>query len=165
MIKKYSQLNKVRYSTGGYVSVSVDALKAAEIHKAVFSRGIVDGLPPEEYHVTVMYDRNNPDISLSDIPKPALFEASIIGLDVLGEGKSKALVLLLDSPELHEFHNTLLEEGFQHSYSTFTPHVSVKYAPSESDIRIANKYLLKLLSVKNISSMLLYNPTQNVIEK
>lgn len=129
MIQKYSELKTGK----GYVSIRLRPKDARALHKIVRGLGIVNGLKPDEYHCTLIYDKTNPTIPFEAPTK--IFHAKLDTPLVLGPGVRDALVLMLkDCPELTELHRYLLRIGYKHSFPTFSPHISLKYHPTRSDV-------------------------------
>lgn len=162
MIQKYSALKQAKDSSGGYISLSLNLEDAKEIHAAAKSLGIKDLIPAEKMHVTVVYDSRNPDIDV-DIDKSISFPAKLDSTLVLGSGKWESIAYVLsDCPELKEFHNSFLRQGFQHIFHTYTPHISIKYQPTKEDVKLIEKELPSLLLEKGIKSVTLEKPKQGV---
>ncbi len=164
MIQKYSTLKKAKSSSGGYISLSLDKEDANAIHSAAKALGIKDLIPPEDMHVTVVYDKNNPEIPLA-FDKDVTFSAKIESPLLLGSGEWEAITLPLSGCEaLKEFHNSLLRKGFKHSYFNFTPHISIKYKPSKEDMQKARKELTPALLEKGIEFITLVKPKQGAVK-
>lgn len=164
MIKKYSQLKQAKSSSGGYIFLSVKKEDAQAIHAAAKSLGLKDLIPPEDMHLTVVYDKNNPDIPI-EIDKSLSFSGKVNTPLLLGSGEWEAIVLpLTECEELKEFHNSLLRKGFKHSYFNFTPHISIKYKPSKEDVQKARKELIPVLLEKGIESVTLVKPKQEAVK-
>lgn len=112
----------------GYAQVKPDPLDAKKIEKTLKGAGIVAGMNPNELHVTLMYDKRNPDIDPKASPE-ARYQARIVGIERLGEPGSKweAAVLKLECPNLVGRHIVLRTKGFEHSYPKLNPHMSLGY--------------------------------------
>lgn len=119
----------------GFVSVKPTVETARKIYNHLMSIGITDQIPVDELHVTVMYSKNK---RIDTVPKPKdIYQAKQIGEPVIvGKDPWRALVLKLDSDLLHARFVELVLSGAEHSYPYFTPHISLKYSPSESDLQL-----------------------------
>lgn len=149
------------FTTGkGYIKLSV----TDEDSKKIF--GILDELGIKDYikdlHLTLMYDRSNPKIDVTTSTKS--YTAKINSFKTLGEPGTKwySIALDLESPELDERHNELKELGFKHSYPKFIAHVSMKYKPSEDDIKTLSD---NIGVFKRIGAIHLHNETMKQIEE
>ncbi len=94
---------------------------------------IRDRIHTGKLHVTLLYA---PDSNIEYTPSPEeVHRCSVIGVDIIGEGKWRALVLKLESASLHEKFQSIIDTyGKIHSYPSLTLHVSVKYNPGEFDL-------------------------------
>lgn len=117
----------------GFVSVKLipeDARKIAEVLKTLG----VDGIEAHKMHVTLMYDKSDPDIDLEH-NKDKAFKATVTGVERLGEKGSEweAIAFSLDSPDLCKRHEVLKDAGFKHSFSNYKCHMSLVYKPAIDD--------------------------------
>ncbi len=134
----------------GYVGLKVCKDDVIRITNILSEIGI--DVPLEGLHVTLIYDKTNPDINYKpDIKK---YVAYPIDIHVMGKPSSDfySIALILVSDELISKFNSLKETGFKHSYSEFVPHVSLIYKPTEDQINtiLTNKdYIIH--SLKSIS--------------
>lgn len=123
------------FSNGsGYISTNVSKSDSDKIHKILKDLQISDYIP--DLHVTLMYDVSNPSIKLST-PKNQEFETKATGVKLLGKPGTKwyAIALVLESKDLQQRFNELKDKGFKHSYPDFIPHVSLKYSPTDDDVK------------------------------
>ena len=155
-MKKFKEYVKGK----GYISLSV----TDDDCKKIFN--ILDELNIKNYnkdlHLGLMYDESNPKIDV-ELSKKS-YVAKINSIKTLGEPDSKwcAIALDLESPELDERHNELKKLGFTHSYPDFIAHISMKYKPTEDDIRILKDNLELFKKIGNIH---LHNETMEQIEE
>lgn len=127
----------------GYINVTPTDASCYRIQDLIEKSCIQNCIPIFDFHCTLMYDRSNPrikkDFQQSEEnkfnSKSCYYVGYITGVDILGEIGSpwRAIVLTLESNDLHIRHKQLLDLGFNHSYSEFKPHISIKYQPNESD--------------------------------
>lgn len=122
-------------ANNGFVSVKPTVEVARKIYNHLTSIGITDQIPVDDLHVTVMYSK---DKRIDAVAKPKdIYQAKQIGEPVImGKDPWRALVLKLDSDLLHARFVELVLSGAEHSYPDFTPHISLKYSPSESDLQL-----------------------------
>ena len=138
----------------GFVSIKLSKEQQDQFHALLKEFGIKD--PVDEMHVTLAHDKRNPNVDI-EIDPGAEYKAEIVDLDVMGEGKWKAIVLKLHSQEMIERHNHLRELGYHHTYPQFIPHVSLKYKPTDQDIEAVKD---KLDVFKKHFPMLIFNDEQ-----
>lgn len=111
----------------GYAQLSIDPLDAKKIEAAVKPFG-VKLMPLEKLHVTLMYDKSNPEIN-PGVKPDTHYIATVTGVERMGEPGSKweAVALQLNCPELKGRHLALRARGFSHSYPDFKIHMSLAY--------------------------------------
>ena len=128
-------IHRALRSRQGYGALRLHPDDAKQIEDALFAVGLRGMIRPEEYHVTLMYDAQNPMID-KDTPENVEYRARVGELTIYGDAGSRweSIVLKLDSPDLLNRHNFLLRKGYRHSYPTFNPHLSLKYMPDEGDL-------------------------------
>lgn len=115
-------------NTGTYVKVVATQNSEREVRAVMDALGIPNDLRVKEVHITLMYAPNSKNSSLETMPH-INHRTEVVGVDVLGEGKWRALVLKVRCPSLVRRHNFLRMIGLEHSYPTFVPHVSLMYGP------------------------------------
>ncbi|PPD55550.1 MAG: hypothetical protein CTY12_00810 [Methylotenera sp.] len=127
-------------------SSSVDKIKA--LCKEIGVNGIISKL-----HITVIYDRSNPNISMK-LDNTKKYKATVDGVKCLGEPDSKwyAIALELTSPEITAVHKKYIDAGFKHSYPNFIPHLSLKYQPSKEEIELIKDNLNKFKGLELVFS-------------
>lgn len=94
--------------------------------------GIQDGVPGDELHTTLLYDED-PSHDLFEPERDRVYHASVTRVGVLGD----ALVLFLETQDLLTRFDEVLSMGYTHSFPSLLPHITIKYNPSEEDIRVA----------------------------
>ena len=135
-------------STQGYVALKVlpeSANKIVEFVQGLGIRGVID---PNKLHMTVMYDKSNPETEYE--PSTNTYSASIKSIGRLGDGDYAAIVMHMECPEIVKRHEELKNAGFTHSFPDFTPHISLKYGFTDSDYNIISKSIEDLKSIGNI---------------
>lgn len=147
-MKPYKNYIMEEKSEGGYISLSV-ADESAERIEDVLSEFEINGLI-QQFHLTLMYDVSNPSVSYKT--NDLTYESDIVDIKILGEEDSewRAIAFELSDNTLVTRHQELLSQGFNHSYDTFIPHVSIKYKPSEKDIKTLTthkEYILKQIGI------------------
>ena len=131
----------------GYASVKPDNVTALKIVEHLKSIGINDSINPEELHVTLMYSKNKNINIESDSTK--IYSAMQTGKpEIMGNDPYRALVIKLDSDELHGRFVELLLSGAEHSYPDFTPHLSLKYSPTEQDLKLLQDNPIQIGDIK-----------------
>ncbi len=116
----------------GFVGLSLDIDQAKEIQK-IFKIAGVDCLTPSKFHVTVIYDEDDPEIEL--LKNDSTYTATVTGVERLGKpgGKWEAIALILKSPGIEKRHKELRNAGFNHKYPEFKCHMSIVYQPKDTD--------------------------------
>ncbi|WP_441315734.1 hypothetical protein [Cronobacter sakazakii] len=118
----------------GYASVRPSAEMASAIYAHLESLGIKDAIDPSDMHVTLMYSREKP--IMVDAEPERVYEAEISGdMEIMGKAPWRALVIHLESPDLHKRFAELRASGAEHSYPEYRAHLSLKYDPDESDLQ------------------------------
>lgn len=112
---------------GTYVCVkptreSVDIIKRI-MNKAGIPNNVC--IPGNKLHSTVLYDKDTPMGNLS--PSTTQHRVEVVGAEVMGEGKWRAVVLKLKAPSLTRRWHYFIYSGFKHSYPSFKPHLSLAY--------------------------------------
>ena len=127
-------------TAGGYWAALPDDRSAQILRQIAASIMDLDDL--HDLHVTLAYDKNNPDVLAKPDPD-AVFRATVSGVDIYGED-DKVLVLLLDSPELAAEHARIHACGCaKFDFTPYSPHVSLKYGASQRDVDFVKDFILK----------------------
>ena len=111
-----------------YVSV---ALKP-EYVKDVFAHLLEAGIAPaskHDLHCTVIYDERTHEKPLCKLDPNREFTANITKLEVLGDG----VVFHMTSRDINEEFRRLTDAGYQHSFDTPLPHMSLAYDCDQYD--------------------------------
>jgi hypothetical protein len=89
--------------------------------------GISDPVLAEDFHTTLLYSKKTHDDYVPDVT--LVFEAKFKGFEVFSTSSgTKALVLLLDCPELEARHSFLMEQHqATYDFETYHPHISLTY--------------------------------------
>jgi len=128
--------------TGTYIGLRLTEDSTEELQSFAESLGLQGLLPSEKYHLTLIYSK---DKTLDYVPRPERrFKSTVVSADIIGEGKWRALVLKLRSPDAHRRFNAITKVyGNVHSYPDFLPHISLKYGPKPKDLHLLKKNLPK----------------------
>ena len=122
-----------RYQATGYCAVYPDKASREFLVAAVAACGVADTVSPKEYHVTLMYDVDNPTLYH---PNPRMWHpATVDGAELFGP-ENDTLVLHLSSEALRHRHEYLRSVGYRHSYPQYEPHMTIKLGATEEDLRI-----------------------------
>lgn len=144
---KLNEVLGTQKTGAGYASLSLDNESTQKIHEVLKELGITDYIT--DLHITLVYDRSNPviDMNVNTIKK---YSAGITSADTLGDMSSKwgAIALKLDAPSIVVRHKDYIDAGFTHSYPEFVPHLSLKYRPSETDIKTIKDNVDKFKQLK-----------------
>lgn len=127
-------MNDSKY-TNGFASVKPSIETAEKIINHLRAIGISGIIKASDLHVTLMYSSENP--ICTDAKPNEVYNATQIGQPlIMGEDPWRALVIKLHSDELYGRFVELSLSGAKHSYDDFTPHLSLKYSPTEKDLQL-----------------------------
>jgi hypothetical protein len=130
---------KVVTGKNGYVSVKLDSIDAKLVQEKIEAAGITDAIKADKLHSTLFYSKAGlPDtlVAAGGMLHTAFIKPTPM---VIGEDPWRALVLELDCPSLGLRHEEIKQStGAKHSYPDFLPHMSLKYNPSEDDIKLVD---------------------------
>jgi len=134
----------------GYVSIKPDFNTRAIIAR-ICNRYELPLMPIQDLHITLIYDKTNPLEDDKDNNKDLVFDdAKVVGYKIMGTGKWRALTLIIDSPLITYRHEELMKLGFNHSFPSYIPHLSIAYQPDESS-NIKEKMDEAMLDFRNVS--------------
>lgn len=111
----------------GYVDVMLVGPEVQEIFDLLLNNGIT--LSKHNLHCTVMFDKRDLEGPLAELRPKEVFTANVVSLEALGDG----LVFHLTSKELSDEHRRLKEAGYEHSFESYLPHMSITYDFNEYD--------------------------------
>ncbi len=136
------KLTEVVKQGKGYGSLQLDKESATAIKKTLKDIGVDNVI--SDLHITIIYDRSNPTLDM-EIDNTKEYEANVVDIKMLGEPGTKwyAIALTLESPDIEKRHKDYIDAGFKHSYPEFLAHMSLKYKPSEEDIKTIKDNLNK----------------------
>lgn len=79
--------------------------------------------PKHDLHATIMYDERDIETPLIKLDPTREYRAHITKMEVLGDG----LVFHMTSPDMQEEFRRLRDAGYEHSFETMLPHMSLAY--------------------------------------
>ena len=115
--------------SGTYASVKFSPQVGELLQLWCNRHGIPMTIIPEFLHCTVLYSRT--EVEPIEIPLKKIY-LSPKEFRIFDNGSERALVLLLDAPELSELHDRLIEQGGTHDYPEYNPHVTLSFQVSEN---------------------------------
>ena len=130
-------ISAIDQTENAYVSVRPRPRDAGKIYGAVSSAGIEGLIDPDKMHVTLMYSREA--IPTPDYNYQPMLARPTGELRVMGEGEYRAIVMMLESDDLHQRHKDIKLIGGVPSYPDYKPHLSLKYEPTDADIANMDK--------------------------
>jgi len=126
--------NKKQGADGTYAKVVPSAQTVNRIAKIADMLNIPELVSPTAMHTTVVYSRVVCE-GISSLTPQAPITATPIGFTLFDTDGDTALVLVLDSPGLHELHNICRDKfGATHDYPTYTPHLTLTYNYPDIDL-------------------------------
>lgn len=130
--------NHGHFQTGlGYISQKIMIDDAKRISKILKSIGLKNRYSHKGFHFTLQYDKRNPIIEANEMPRDQHLSARVIGVELLApDSPVPALALIFESEDLQKRFNELREMGFIYDFENYLPHITVKYNPNESDLKL-----------------------------
>ena len=121
-----------RRQTGVYVSCTYREQSLKDLAEWLKAHNDLIPMPVEmdKVHTTIVYSRKDFPCCLGEeisLPSPVPFCPS--GFSLLGkpEDEFSHLVMLLDAEHLVYVHEFLIEQGAEHDYDEYIPHVTIAY--------------------------------------
>ena len=112
------------YKNGNYVGMRLSAESVEKVKKLMKKLKLNQPVSDDDLHVTLMYspEKGNPSFTPSNLEHVATAsEFALFG------DENDCLVIKLQSDSLQARHADLLAFGFQHTYSEYSPHVTLSY--------------------------------------
>lgn len=133
-----TEIKDKSHPDGTYISAKLSDDSSNALDKWVTNNNIQNATDPKEYHSTVVYSRKGiPDAKSYDLGLPIQGKITKWELFPTQSG-TKALVGIVDSPELTKHHVTLKKDfGATHDYPEYHPHVTISYdhaGPKPSEV-------------------------------
>ena len=116
----------------GYIEVKPRARDAQKLYGAALLAGISDPIDIDKMHVTIM--RSAEPIENASWNYSPLMAKPTGEIRVMGEGKYRAICIMLDSEDLHKRHEEIRMMGGVARFPDYLPHISLKYGPTDADI-------------------------------
>jgi 2'-5' RNA ligase len=126
---------------GKYITLKPDEQTKAHLVCLIDKLNLDNPVKENDLHITLIYSKeitkeaNNYKINQSK------YTVNAAHFDLYGDNKDH-LVIVINSEDLHEKHNNLKNNGFQHSYKKHNPHITIAFNTS----KIPVDTLLKELS-------------------
>lgn len=121
----------------GFVSQSVSKSDTKKITDVLTSYGLKDLYAPEQYHFSLCYDKRNIITEFNEMDRKDYIKSSPVGMKLLTpDNASEALSLVFKSEGLEQRVQQLNDMGFVCMYGDFIAHISVKYSPSNEDVKL-----------------------------
>lgn len=121
-----------RRNTGVYVSCTYDESSLKKLGEWMDGKSDVIPMPVpmDQIHTTIVYSRKEFPCKVGEeisIPNPQTFCPN--GFTLLGNpaDDQACLVMLLDADPLINIHELLVQEGAEHDYDDYIPHVTLSY--------------------------------------
>lgn len=121
-----------RTTPAGYAAVHPTPETVRFVMSELKRIGLETDFEPNDLHVTLMYDKENP--MLFHPAAPIQLEATVLGGALFGP-EEDTLVLKLNSHGLLARHRYLLQAGYRHSYPDYMPHLTIKVPATADDLK------------------------------
>lgn len=131
-------------TNGTYVMAKYDADTCKKIHQWAEDNHIPAPLPEDKLHSTIIESR------AATIPDHESLNREISGMSFkaqqllmmptrfksLSGQPEKALIIMLEAPQLVELHKEMIARGGKHSRDEYDPHIAISYfVPVDTDLR------------------------------
>ena len=92
----------------------------------------------DDLHCTLIYDSRDTVDPMTDQEIPnRTYRAEVDGVGVLGD----AVVIHLKSPDLQSRFKEITGSGYQSDFEDYLPHISMKYDPTDEDVKLLKSKL------------------------
>lgn len=118
--------------TGVYIALKPTEAaleKIIEIQKLI---SLPDLILKDQLHCTLVYDSFTEKTNYLAEPN-LIHKATISDCTILGKNEYKAIVLVLDSIDIHNRFNFAISSGLKLDYSEYIPHISLVYQKNNTD--------------------------------
>jgi hypothetical protein len=120
---------------GTFAGLHLYGQDAQKLHQFALDNEIPNPEPADRLHVTVLFSRKVvPDFKpLGKLKSP--MRGTPIEARIFGEGEERALVLVLDAPEIVARHKYIMSkyEEATHDHQDYIPHVTLSYNVGDFD--------------------------------
>lgn len=119
--------------TGVYIALKPTEAaleKIIEIQKLI---SLPELILKDQLHCTLMYDSFTEKTNYLVEPN-LIHKATISGCALFGKNEYNAIVLILDSIDIHNRFNFAVSSGLKFDYPEYTPHISLVYQKNNPDI-------------------------------
>jgi len=134
---------------GTYAGVRFWGEDVKKLEAFVAENNIPNPLPSEDYHSTLLFSK----VPVPDYEPHGLYKMSLtampIDVKLWGEDEEKALVIILDCPQLVKRHEYLMKKHPEATWDhpEFIPHVTLSYDAGDFDISKLNVKDIGMLSI------------------
>lgn len=125
-MKTLEELRKSLSNQGTYAKLQLSYESRQELFNYVKKLGIENPIDKDQYHATLIYSRKEIPEAYSRNDLQSVFLA--FGKDwkiFPSKEMGQCLVLVLDCPSAHDFHEEFMKMGATHDYPEFTPHITI----------------------------------------
>lgn len=120
------RFDELKKQTGIYVGLKLSTTSAEELEEWVKKNNIPNPVPKDDYHVTLVYDRNHSldDYTIEEFD-PIKLDPSTYSFELFGQEKN-VLVLAFKNKQLEDKHAwTRQELGFNWDFPSYIPHITL----------------------------------------
>lgn len=130
---------------GKYITLKPDEQSKAHLLSLMEKLGLEKPVQENDLHITLIYSKEVTKEANNYKTNQKEYTVSVSHFDLYGDKKDH-LVIVINSEELHKKHNHLKENGFQHSYEKYNPHITIAFNVSE----VPDDILLETLNDKKL---------------
>ncbi len=132
-------------NNGKYITLKPDEQSKAHLLSLIKKLRLENPVQENDLHITLIYSKEVRKEANDYKINQKEYTVNASHFDLYGDNKD-CLVIAIDSEELHKKHNFLKENGFQHSYEKYNPHITIAFNVSE----VPDDILLKTLNDKKL---------------
>lgn len=134
---------------GTFAGLRFYAQDAQRLEQFALDNEIPNPEPADKLHVTLLFSKNPiPDYKPWGLLKKGMF-ATPSEARIFGEGDERALVIVLDSPDIVNRHNQLMKKHKEATYDhdEYIPHVTLSYNAGDFDPETLDTSSLSMLTL------------------
>jgi len=134
---------------GTYAGVRFYSDDVKKLEAFVAENNIPNPLPSEDYHSTLLFSK----VPVPDYKPHGMYKQSLTAMPkdvkLWGEDEEKALVIILDCPQLVKRHEYLMKKHPEATWDhpAYIPHVTLSYDAGDFDISKLNVKDIGMLSI------------------
>ena len=130
---------------GKYITLKPDKQSKSYLVSLMDKLDLKNPVQEDDLHITLIYSKETTKEADDYKIEQREYTINASHFDLYGDNKD-CLVIVIESENLHEKHNYLKDNGFQHSYQNYNPHITIAFNVPE----IPDNILLEELKNKKL---------------